>query len=77
MRSNLYMFRHAQRLSQQEMADKIGCHRATYSAIETGKQNGRVKFWEDLKKAFNITDAEKGELMKRDEDKAENGCEAR
>lgn len=76
MRSNLYIFRHKLRLSQQEMADKIGVHRATYSAIETGKQNGRVKFWEDLKKAFNITDAEKGELMKRDEDEdeAENGC---
>ena len=65
-RNNLYYFRHKLRLSQQEMADKIGCSRATYSAIETGKQNGRVKFWEDLKTAFNLTDAEKGELMKRD-----------
>lgn len=66
MRTNLYLFRHKLRLTQQEMADKIGCSRATYSAIETGKQNGRVKFWEDLKNAFGLTDAEKGELMKID-----------
>ena len=66
MRNRLYMFRHEQRLSQQQMADKIGCSRATYSSIETGARNGRVQFWEDLKKAFNITDAKKGELMKID-----------
>ena len=69
MRKNLYMFRHGLGLNQQEMADKIGCSRATYSAIELGKQNGRVKFWEDLKQAFGITDAEKGELMKKEEKK--------
>ena len=66
MRNGLYMFRHKMRLSQQAMADKIGCNRATYAAIEIGKRDGRVQFWEDLKKAFNLTDAEKGELMKID-----------
>ena len=69
MRKNLYMFRHGLGLTQQEMADKIGCSRATYSAIEKGKQNGRVQFWEDVKTAFNITDAKKGELMKKEEKK--------
>lgn len=67
MRNGLYLFRHKMRLNQQEMADKIGCSRATYSSIETGSRNGRVKFWEDLKKAFNLTDAEKGELMKKED----------
>lgn len=65
-RNALYMFRHEQRLSQQGMADVIGCSRATYAAIEAGKQDGRVKFWENLKNGFGITDAKKGELMKKD-----------
>lgn len=70
MRNNLYLFRHEKRLSQQEIADKIGCSRATYSSIEIGSRNGRVSFWEALQKAFNLTDAQKGELMKLDEKQA-------
>ena len=66
MRRNLYLFRHKLRLNQQEMADIIGCSRATYSSIETGKRNGRVQFWEDLQKACGLTGAEKGELMKKE-----------
>ena len=65
-RNALYMFRHEQRLSQQAMADVIGCSRATYAAVEAGTRDGRVKFWEDLKSGFNLTDAKKGELMKND-----------
>jgi transcriptional regulator with XRE-family HTH domain len=63
MRNNLYMFRHERRLSQQEMADVIGCSRATYAAIEAGKQDGRMKFWDGLKNGFGLTDAQKGVLM--------------
>ena len=70
MRNNLYQFRHSKRLSQEEIAKKIGCSRGMYSAIETGKRDGRVKFWENLKKAFGLSDAEKGELMKLDEKEA-------
>ena len=66
MRNNLYVFRHKHRLTQQQMADAIGVSRATYSSIESGARNGRVKFWEDLKTAFKLSDAEKGELMKID-----------
>lgn len=68
MRSGLYMYRHRLRLSQQSMADRIGCNRATYAAIETGKRNGRVTFWNDLQKAFNIPDADIGGLMRIDEE---------
>lgn len=68
MRNGLYMFRHAKRLSQAEMAEKIGCNRATYAAIEIGKRDGRMAFWNSLKKAFNISDAEIGGLMKIDEE---------
>lgn len=68
MRNRLYMFRHAKRLSQAEMAEKIGCNRATYAAIEIGKRDGRMAFWNSLKKAFNVSDAEIGGLMKIDEE---------
>ena len=66
MRNGLYMFRHARRLSQKEMADKIGCSRATYSAIECGTRNGTMTFWNNLQKAFDILDAEIGGLMRVD-----------
>lgn len=68
MRKGLYMFRHDKRLSQAEMAEKIGCNRATYAAIEIGKRNGRVSFWKKLQKAFGIPDANIWELMKIDEE---------
>jgi DNA-binding XRE family transcriptional regulator len=70
MRYRLYLFRCGLLLSQQQMADRIGCHRATYSAIETGKQNGRVTFWNKLQRAFDLTDAQKGELMSIDKKKS-------
>lgn len=66
MRKNLYIFRHKMQLTQKQMADKIGCSRATYSAIEKGVRNGRVTFWEDVKNAFDLTDAEMGELMAKE-----------
>ena len=69
-RHKLYMLRCEKKLTQQGMADKIGCHRATYQAIETGKQNGRVTFWNKLQRAFDLTDAQKGELMSIDETKS-------
>lgn len=65
-RNGLYMFRHKMRLSQAEFASRIGCSRATYSAIETGVRDGRMGFWRDLQKAFAIDDDEMGGLMKID-----------
>ena len=72
MRNGLYMFRHSKRLSQQEMANAIGCSRATYSSIECGSRNGTMTFWNKLKAAFNIPDAEIGGLMRVDEEQAKN-----
>lgn len=69
MRNGLYMYRHEMRLSQQEMADKIGCSRATYSSIETGSRDGRVEFWNKLQRAFNIPNEKLGGLMSKDEPK--------
>lgn len=70
MRNRLYLFRHGKRLSQSEIAEKIGCSRATYSSIETGARDGRMSFWNGLQRAFGLSDAEKGELMKVDEKQA-------
>ena len=64
MRYTLYMFRCSHRMTQQEIADKIGVDRMTYSAIENGKRDGSMRFWNALKKAFNLEDAELMELMK-------------
>lgn len=64
MRNELYLYRHRMRLSQAEMAKKIGCNRATYAAIEIGARNGRMTFWNKLQKAFGIPDTEIGVLMK-------------
>lgn len=70
MRNNLYMFRHSMKLSQFEMAQRIGCSRATYSSIESGSRNGTMTFWNKLQKAFNLTDAQKGELQAVEEKQA-------
>lgn len=67
-RTNLKLFRVKNKLSQEAMAQKIGCTRATYAAIESGKRTGRQIFWLDFQKAFNIPDAELWGYMKTDED---------
>ena len=69
-RNALYLFRHSKRLSQNEIAEIIGCSRATYSSIETGARNGTMTFWRKLQTAFNIPDAEIGGLMRVDEKQA-------
>lgn len=66
MRNGLYMFRHSMKLSQEKMAEKCGCTRASYSAIETGRRDGREYFWTSLQKAFNIPDEKMGGLRRKD-----------
>ena len=65
-RTNLKLFRVAQKMTQAEFAEKIGCNRGTYAAIEKGSRNGRTGFWLKLQKVFPSADI--GELMKVDED---------
>lgn len=67
MRTALKLLRVKNKLSQERMADKIGCTRATYSAIENGKRSGRQTFWTDLQTAFNIPDEELWGYMKNEE----------
>lgn len=65
-RDNLYLFRCSHRLSQQEVADKIGVDRMTYARIENGKSDGSMRFWNALKEAFTLDDCHLMELMKVD-----------
>lgn len=77
MRKNLYVFRHdvfrhGRKLSQADIADRVGCTRASYAAIEQGIRNGRESFWEALKREFNLTKKELAELRELDEIKKPN-----
>lgn len=66
MRTNLKVFRIKKQMTQEEMADKIRCKRATYSAVENGSRSGKHDFWEGLKIAFDIPDKEMWDIMKND-----------
>ena len=57
-RHDLYLFRCDKKLTQAEMAKKIGVSRATYSFVERGKRSGSGEFWMKFQKAFNIPDTE-------------------
>ena len=65
-RTNLKVFRIQQKMTQAEFAEKIGCNRGTYAAIEKGTRNGQHKFWLNLQHTFNISDADMWALKKRD-----------
>ena len=64
-RHNLYMFRCEQRLSQEDMAKKIGVSRATYAFVENGKRDGSVAFWGRFQEGFNIPLTELPKYMKK------------
>lgn len=66
MRTNLKVFRVRRNLSQEKIADQIGCKRVTYAAIENGIRAGRQTFWLKLQQAFNVPESEMWELMKNE-----------
>lgn len=66
-RTNLKLYRVKKKMSQDEFADAIGCTRATYSSIESGKRDGRLTFWNDVQQAFHIPDAEMWALIRNEE----------
>lgn len=68
MRTNLKVFRVAHKLTQAEMADRIGVSRVTYNVVERGERGGSHYFWANLKFAFDVPDAEMYNLMKLDKD---------
>lgn len=66
MRTKLKVFRIMQKLSQQQIAEKLGYERAYYGHVERGLQNGSAAFWERLQKAFGLTENELQELKEID-----------
>ena len=63
-RHNLYMLRCDKRLTQAEIADKLGVSRQVYANIEKGRNAGSTEFWSNLQKVFNIPDADMYPLQK-------------
>lgn len=66
MRTNLHVFRIKRHMTQEQISQKIGCTRATYSSIESGKRNGRQDFWKSLQSAFEISDGDMWLLMQKE-----------
>lgn len=74
MRLNLKVFRVGKNLTQDEIAEKIGCKRSTYSAVEKGARSGKQTFWQALQTAFEIPDSELWRLSKNEDvKKCKNG----
>ena len=67
MRTNLKLFRVKKNLTQEEMSQKIGYSRKGYACIENGLRDGRARFWNSLKAAFDLQNSEVLELTKNDE----------
>ena len=60
---NLKVFRAAHDLSQQEMADKLGIARSTYSMVERGERQAGMKIWNRFMEKFGLTPDEIYELL--------------
>lgn len=66
MRINLKVFRVKNKLTQAEIAEKVGVSRQVYANIEKGRNGGSTEFWGNLQRAFGIADEEMYSLMKLD-----------
>ena len=60
----LRFFRECKALTQREMAEKIGCHVATYSAIETGRPVITSTFIESVEKILKLQPSDTLQLRK-------------
>lgn len=67
MRTTLKVFRIIRKLSQQDMAAKLGYGHAYYGHVERGAQNGSAEFWGRLQQAFDLSDKELQELKEIDD----------
>lgn len=65
-RMNLKVFRVKNDLTQAQMAEIIGVDRQVVAAVESGRCEGRQKFWEALQRAFQLSPEEIWSLMKTD-----------
>lgn len=65
-RKNLKIFRIEHDLTQNDMANKIGCSRDAYSAIETGSRDPSYDFMEKLQTAFDVPTERMWALLERE-----------
>lgn len=56
MRTKLKIFRVSHKLTQQQMAEKLGYKRAYYGHVENGFADGSEHFWKQLKSTFGLPD---------------------
>ena len=65
-RVGLKILRVKHKLTQKELAAKVGVSYPTYNLIEQGKRKGSYEFWSQLKQQFNLTDADISEMYEND-----------
>lgn len=65
-RKRLKIFRIEHDLMQSDMANKIGCTREAYSAVETGRRDPSYDFMKNLQAAFDIPDEHMWALLERE-----------
>lgn len=68
MRTRLKLFRIKHKLTQEQIAEKIGYGRMTYANVENGKRNPSKNFCVALGKHFGLSLSKVSELMVIDED---------
>ena len=75
MRTELKLFRVANHLTQEKMAERIGTSRTNYRAVESGERKGNADFWLDLQKEFNIPIDKLHELRTLEKEEVNNESE--
>ena len=65
MRLDLFLFRkNEKKLTQMEMAEKLGISVSNYNLIENGKRRGSLDFWENLQNKFDLADSDVWNMQK-------------
>lgn len=72
MRENLKRARKAARMTQQQVADKVGITLRYYQNIEEGSRIGSFEIWDKLEELFNIHQRKLRELLKNRRDREDN-----
>lgn len=65
-RKNLKIFRIEHDLTQSDIAQRIGCSRDAYSAIESGSRDPSYNFMENLQTAFGVPAESMWGLLERE-----------
>lgn len=62
-RTELKIRRIAKKMTQQQVAEKMGVSVATYSFIESGKRSGSIENWAKIRELLGLTEEEAWRLM--------------